>query len=89
MQEVELKPCPFCGWERASLTGRKIVRGYLWDRGVYKYIVSVKCNKCHARGSSVSGLVPNHITECKVPDNKLDSYKGLEQSAIDKWNRRV
>ena len=85
----KLKPCPFCGWKRVSITGRREYHSYLWDKGVYKCIVSAKCNKCHARGGSVSGFIPNYISKCLLPNEKITSYKELEAEAVKAWNRRA
>ena len=84
----ELKPCPFCGWKKVTIAGKKVIRGYLWDRGVNKHIFYVKCNKCHARGGSASGLIPTYITKCKMPKDELSSYEEIKNAAIKAWNRR-
>lgn len=48
-----LKPCPFCGSDKLKLDS---VSKYKFQRG-YVYTLSVRCNKCHARGGTASGDV--------------------------------
>ena len=76
MTEQELKPCPFCG--SISLKIESKHHGRWSDVGTYS--ATVRCNKCHARGSSAS---------CKVSEGT--NYKANEvavRKAIEFWNRR-
>ena len=46
-----LKPCPFCGG--ASLKVDTVT--HYNQKSGYTYTASVRCNKCHARGSTARG----------------------------------
>lgn len=50
MQEVELKPCPFCGGKAVVMASTKRIGFTIW----------CECNKCYAR---TDGYVPNIKTE--------------------------
>ena len=62
---LEILPCPFCRGVSFKLDG---------NRQYGNFAISVRCNKCHARGSVVSGD-PNNLEE-------------LEVRAIELWNNR-
>ena len=57
----ELKPCPFCGWDKARIISRYLDTkiGYVGD---YRYTTEhkrfyVRCNRCYAHGGSISGYI--------------------------------
>lgn len=45
---VYMKPCPFCGGASLKV---EVKRSNGWRRSD-RYTASVRCNKCHARGST-------------------------------------
>lgn len=75
MNNQELKPCPFCG--STSLKVESKHNGQWTFTGTHS--VTVRCNKCHARGSTASRKVNGTYGEREV----------TMQKAIELWNRRV
>ena len=71
----ELKSCPFCG--SLSLKVESKHHGQWSHTGTYS--ATVRCNKCHARGSTAS---------CKV-NNIYRADDATIQKAIELWNTRV
>ena len=78
----ELKPCPFCGCEKARLIGKhepgstriRFIGDYrLYTEGRRYY---AKCNRCHAHSGSVSGNIVKSFT----------IYKGfhLDERSVDR-----
>lgn len=68
----ELKPCPFCGNRNL-----KLVRKSILYKHKKAYVLSVRCNKCHARGGTITNLtIPYAIKE------------DVEDAAIRLWNMR-
>lgn len=41
IEDKELKPCPFCGWDKLKLDKKQRNSNVTY---------SVRCNRCHARG---------------------------------------
>ena len=72
----ELKPCPFCGSTKLKVESKH--NGTHYYSGTHT--ATVRCNKCHARGSTAS---------CKVEKGKYSADELTKQRAIDLWNRRV
>ena len=102
MASEEVKYCPFCGGYKLKIdskTKSKCVHG----RNIYyrEYTISVRCNKCHSRGPTVSGVVfSKNTADTEYEENvkliaqqsKRIVYKTvneLEQVAISKWNDRL
>jgi Lar family restriction alleviation protein len=80
--EKEMKPCPFCKGNKLKIdskAGKKHYNGV----GDYKqlYTLSVRCNRCHARGPAVSVEVMRRDFRSAFPD--------AEAKAIDAWNERL
>ena len=73
MQEVELKPCPFCG-------GKAVVKATTKRR--IGFTIWCECNKCYAR---TDGYIPNIEKE----DTSLASIEECKNKAIERWNRRA
>lgn len=84
---ADLKPCPFCGYDKAKITKKR--SGNNRRTGDY---VQVICHRCKARGP---------IFEAKY-DVKLHSWGDslyavenpvvtayTEQRAVEAWNRRA
>lgn len=73
MNEIKLKPCPFCG--SGSL---KIIKKRTVYKGRKAYVASVRCNHCHARGGTMLNLtLPYAVKE------------DVEKETILRWNRRA
>lgn len=53
--KLELKPCPFCGYEKPRLMYRESDFSGKNDNGdkKSKYVFYIKCNKCHSRGKPI------------------------------------
>jgi len=93
MIDIELKPCPFCGYTKSRVMEKKI-RGsyrssYLSNFVQVRYYVM--CNKCHAKGGSVVSACMSHdevsiYTPVKYSKEVTAMYK---QQAIESWNRRI
>lgn len=47
MNELELKPCPFCGGEA------ELCKSYGSDDKVYYHTAYVRCSRCHAKTKTV------------------------------------
>ena len=75
MKDKEIKPCPFCG--STSLKVESKHNGRLYYIGTHS--ATVRCTKCHARGSTAS---------CKV-DGRYKADESTMLKAIELWNRRV
>ena len=71
----KLKRCPFCGSTKLKLEKKKCGR---FNDGRSKYVASIRCNCCHARGGTIlNSTLPYAIKE------------DIEAAAIDRWNRRA
>ena len=84
MQNDKLLSCPFCGVESArTITKERLFLGQN-EFAVKKIDVVgyVKCNKCHARGSTVSAIL------YKNTKNYFDDIAKLKEEAIKTWNTR-
>lgn len=87
-EQIELKPCPFCGSESVKVTGRHRDKWSYTGVGYNTY--SVKCNKCHARGGTASGYTRNALYELTKERQKvLESEYQIIQRAVSAWNRRA
>ena len=82
----DLKPCPFCGSTKLKIE-RKQSRN-VGRTATHTY--SVRCNVCHARGSTVSGrIVKDPRTFCSQTPEWSMTDEVLEENAIEAWNRRI
>ena len=81
----KIEPCPFCGSNKTKIEYKGKDINY---RHVRTITMSVRCNRCHARGGTVSGEVPNY-TFGKPDSKKLTTIKDLEKLAIERWNGRI
>lgn len=75
-----MKPCPFCGSTKLKVSKRNSTTKFSLEtqRVETKITLSVNCNKCFARGSIVTAVMPMNN----------DSLEQLKQQAIDEWNKR-
>lgn len=81
MDEIELKPCPFCGSVKLKIDNKQKLGEYdaiSMHRLTY-VTYSVRCNVCHARGGCVSGTI-------KFPPCEKNE---LKKKAAEAWNRRA
>ena len=87
---AELKPSPFCGGTKLKIE-HKSTSIYKADlRGVDAYTFSVRCNKCHARGATVTGYLRNAFYAMTEEAQKvLTTREQLESKAAEAWNRRA
>lgn len=76
MSERELKPCPFCG--STSLKVESKHNGKWSDTGTHS--VTVRCNKCHARGGTASS---------KASKSVYTASEEAKNKAVELWNGRV
>ena len=87
----ELKPCPFCGGRN---TKANFKRKHIRYNGYGNYLewcsASVRCTKCHARGTIVSGDVFHGVLHDgeRMPEGTT-TEDALKKAAIEAWNRRV
>lgn len=73
MENIKLKPCPFCGVEaQIKATIKKDTGFTIW----------CQCKKCDAK---TVGYCPNINNE----DAAIDSIERCIESAVRKWNRRA
>ena len=77
MNEIKLKPCPFCGGEDIGYSVKTTGR---WER---KYHVAMYCKDCNCYGKRVL-VTPTENTRYDVEHN--EEYKKL---AIKAWNTRA
>nr|DAH16962.1 MAG TPA: restriction alleviation protein [Caudoviricetes sp.] len=87
----ELKKCPFCGGKKLKIKRKSRLAGWNGlDMRVEMHTFSVRCNTCHARGSTVSGRVMDDQRICcdQLPD-WATTDKALKEKAIEAWNRRA
>ena len=76
-----VKSCPFCGKSKTSIE----CKSKNDFKGQYR-TYSVRCNVCHARGSTVSGYVSKNLY-CHQ-DVTITSAAELKAKAIELWNNR-
>lgn len=68
-----LKPCPFCGSDKVKLVKKRV-----HYKGHKAYVASVRCNRCNARGGTITNItVPYAVKE------------DVEAIALERWNKRV
>lgn len=73
MNEIKLKPCPFCGG-RANVIMERCAEN--------KYSISVKCSKCSVKTSS-------YTADLLIKESALKSISDCVDLAVKKWNGRV
>lgn len=78
----ELKPCPFCGSTKLKID-QKTSSNAKWNKEAKKcyklVVVTVRCNKCHTRGPTVSMYAGWYDRPIEV----------LEEEAKKVWNDRA
>lgn len=90
MTDKNLLPCPFCGGESLKVEGKVRHTGYSWAGFPIRHItVSVRCNKCKARGAPVGGEVVGHAIEQKNLPAGGKTEAELREMAKERWNQRA
>lgn len=88
----EMLPCN-CGSEKLKVDRKTWnYRGMVRIAHVEHQTYSVRCNVCHARGPTVSGIVFPAGFKGEIPDHmKKDvrSEEELEYAAKEQWNNRA
>jgi len=95
----KLMRCPFCGSNKIKVDSkRKYKSVFICNMSTTKaeYTISVRCNVCHGRGPTASGVVYSEnmyrlLKERNIKKeikNLAYSYKDIEKVAIDLWNNR-
>lgn len=86
----ELKPCPFCGYNKLKIDRKRKRAGYTGlDDIVYYDTYSVRCPKCFARGGAVGGRVLAGILYVdKIPE-WVTTTDELKSKAAEAWNTRT
>ena len=90
MSEIKLLPCPFCGGEKTKIEMKKSAKRYYGNGSLLEnYTATMRCNICHARGSTVSGWVRSRkfVPEDEWLKDEI-SIEELHESAIKAWNTR-
>lgn len=80
---MEPVSCPFCGSKKLKVDHKKqSTFKYIEGKRYSFFSVTVRCNKCHARGPTVSVSVPTSSLQYSVDDT-------LKDKAIESWNTRA
>lgn len=74
-----IKPCPFCKGTKVAVDSKAGPVHYRGGKRTQTKTFSVRCNKCHARGPTISGVYPNTILPHDCPEY---------EEAIRRWNDR-
>ena len=83
MNEIELKPCPFCGSTKLKVVEKRRTIGFTWnDIHVWIITASMRCNVCKARGAPISRRYYEFANDSK------DIHKELIEGATENWNTR-
>lgn len=77
--------CPFCG--SISVKIEKKRKPLAGRRETYRFLLSGRCMKCHARGPVVSGELTFAGTMESYNQN-VKKLEELENQAMDAWNAR-
>jgi len=97
VNNIELKSCPFCGGYKLKIDSKSKSVNYL-IKGYYKHFnkvtVSVRCNKCHSRGPTTSGIICSnneYFEELTKVCNEViyKSDNDINNKAIIMWNSRL
>ena len=92
MSEKELKPCPFCGGTKLKIDRKKEKAGCTGiNAQVESMTCSVRCNVCHARGGTASGMViqGNLLAYIDSMPEWATTEDALKDAAIELWNNRA
>lgn len=78
---MEPKPCPFCKCKKLKVDSKKSssIR-FIDGKKEECHIVTVRCNKCHTRGPTVSIWLP--------VGKWYKSVEMAQEQAFTAWNRR-
>lgn len=87
MKTPDLKPCPFCGYDKLKITKKR--KGNYYRNGDY---VQVICNKCKARGPIVSNDYDAKLSswgDTHYMVKNKEKTAEAELLAGDAWNTRA
>lgn len=90
MSEIKAIHCPFCKGTKMRIEMKKKGERYYGEGKILEnYTATVRCNCCHARGSTVSGWVRNRkfVDEKEWLENEIDVSE-LHKKAVEVWNTR-
>lgn len=88
MQNDKLLPCPFCGGIKLKMDSKSTLVGYNGaDERVERWTFSVRCNTCHARGSTVGGkVIPFRYVD--IEHKGITTKEDLQRRCAEAWNVR-
>lgn len=77
------RACPFCGSDKLTVDSKK--NGHPHRRKsdsvlAYTHTASIRCNKCHARGPTVSVSLAEH---------EYGAVDMLKDKAFEAWEKRI
>lgn len=85
---IELKPCPFCGCDKLTMSVNGGVlptimdedkRNEIWEKTPYVNTCELSCNDC---GAMIEGYAASNNLEDDTYDKAIDN-------CVEKWNRRA
>jgi Lar family restriction alleviation protein len=89
MQNDKLLPCPFCGGAKLKMDSKSTLVGYNGaSERVERWTFSVRCNTCHARGSTVGGKVIPFMIYADVEHKGITTKEELQRRCVEAWNIR-
>lgn len=86
---TELKPCPFCGWNKAVIECKIKGSYYYLDNGIVRIRFAVMCNKCKAKGTFVVSKKLYYEGDENYEALTNDTIMRYHEEAIEAWNMRV
>lgn len=91
MNSKGLEACPFCGSFKLKVESKTKNEFCIeLHRTIQNRTYSMRCNNCHARGSTVSGrLKPFGVIIPKEFEHLFTTEDVLKAACIKKWNTRV
>ena len=89
MMSKEPTVCPFCGSKRLKVEGKNHNLYMSMGVRIRHLTVSVRCNKCSARGPATGSRITVMEKDGKrIPENSMYEWE-LRDIAIAKWNARA
>lgn len=85
---TEIKPCPFCGWDKARIYNKYLTYRvhYIEDYRLTteKKRFYVRCNRCFAHGGSVTGQIVKSFAKFRLNFNP--SWIGDDKLFVDDYD---
>ena len=87
MTETELKPCPFCGYEKAGINYHeaRFIRKHYDGTKTIMFRVYGYCKRCKSRSKPITEIVTNVYKMGWLKEFKDKSFP----KAAEEWNRRT